>query len=127
MKTPIRYTLDELDGSFMERSAFLQDVRDKGLLETADLTAFCFEVEALLNRAEHREVAADERSAELADRETALMRDMVDNAQVTTRLVIGAFDDLLAQLPKSADILHAALICLLKEMGRVLPPERSQG
>lgn len=116
MKLPLPYMLPALDGSSSERAAVLQEIRDRGILEASDLTAFCFKVEALLDRAEQHEATEIRLREEILDRETQLMQDLIDKLNETRQLVISAFDDLLPQLPLNADLLFAKCAHILKEM-----------
>lgn len=116
MKLPLPYMLPALDGSSSERAAILQEIRDRGILEASDLTAFCFKVEALLDRAEQHEATEIRLREELADRETEITQDAEEKLHAVRLLVIEAFDDLLTQLPLNADLLFAKCAHILKEM-----------
>lgn len=108
MKLPLSYQLDALDGSSAERSAILQDIRDRGILEAADLTAFCFKIEALLDHAEARET-------ELLDELRDARQDQPSIAKIR-EIAEAVFDDLFVRLPKSADLIRERYIELLRSM-----------
>lgn len=101
MRLPLAYQLSDLDGSAGERGALLQDIRDRGILEAADLTAFCFKVEALLERHAEREL---ELFSELVDaRRVPMPFTSFEEIRETVEIV---FDDLRELLPKRADLLY---------------------
>ena len=116
MKLPLTYMLPALDGSSSERAAVLQEIRDRGIVEADDLTAFCFMVEAMLERADRHEATEIRLREELADREIEAAQDTTDKIYAIRLLVIEAFDDLLTQLPLNADLLFAKCAHVLKEM-----------
>jgi hypothetical protein len=99
MKLPLSYMLPALDGSSAERAAVLQEIRDRGIVETDDLVALCFKVEALLDHAEHQEATEIRLRKELADRETETAQDLIE-------VVESVFDDLRELLPKHADLIY---------------------
>jgi hypothetical protein len=108
MKFPLPYMLPALDGSSAERAAVLQEIRDRGILETFELTAFCFMVEALLDAAEttERETRDELRDAQHAHPDVEKIRKAVDDV----------FDDLLLRLPKHADVIREHYIQLLRSL-----------
>ena len=116
MKLPLSYMLGALEGSSAERAAVLQEIRDRGIVETDDLASLCFKIEALLDRAEQNEATEIRLREELADRETEITQDAEEKLHAVRLLVIEAFDDLLTQLPLSADLLFAKCAHILKEI-----------
>jgi len=108
MNIPLLYVLPDLHGSSAERAAALQEIRDRGILETFELTAFCFNVEALLDAAEttERETRDELRDAQRAHPDVEKIRKAVDDV----------FDDLLLRLPKHADVIRAHYIEFLRSL-----------
>jgi hypothetical protein len=91
--------LPALDGSSAERAAVLQEIRDRGILEADDLTAFCFKVEALLDRADRHEETEIRLREELENREIERVQDLIET-------VANGFADLSELLPKHADVIY---------------------
>jgi hypothetical protein len=109
MKLPLSYQLYSLDGSISERGIILQDVRDHGILEAADLTAFTFKIEALLEDAEKRESTLKEALIDTR-------RDHITRIEKIRESTDQVFDDLITLLPKHADMIRAQYIELLRSM-----------
>jgi hypothetical protein len=99
MKLPLPYMLPALDGSSSERAAVLQEIRDRGIVEADDLTAFCFKVEAMLERADHHEAIEIRLREALEDREIERAQDLIETIE-------SVFDDLRELIPKRADLLY---------------------
>jgi hypothetical protein len=102
MTLPVSYLLPALDGTLMERGCVLQDIRDRGILEGADLTAFCFKVEALLEAAETKEAE--------------LKKDLIEAVRHLKAQIEIVFDDLCMTEPVLADLFHKKRLELLEEL-----------
>lgn len=109
MKLPISYQLYALDGSISERGVILQNVRDHGILEAEELSAFCFKIEAMLEAAEKRET-------ELKYKLTETRRDHINRIKKIRMSADMVFDDLITLLPKHSDMIRAQYIELLRNI-----------
>lgn len=111
MLIPLSYHLHALHGSVGERAALLDDIKQRGILEAHDLSAFVDAVSAALEDAEARVQEAHEeaRHAQLAgmsDAELAIVEAKITNA----------FDELVMQHPQIADELRDACLGLIHEV-----------
>lgn len=102
MPISVDYLLPALDGTLMERGCVLEDIRDRGILEGADLTAFCFKVEGLLEDAEHKEAE--------------LKKDLIDAVRHLKTQIEIVFDGLCTTEPVLADLFHKKRLELLEEL-----------
>ncbi len=101
MLTPIEYNTHFLFTEGTERAAFLQDVRDRGILEARDLQNYIDAVEHALTDAEDR----------LSSRpESGLMSDA--EFITVSGLIADAFSSLSHRHPDLADELHEAGVAL---------------
>lgn len=107
MLIPLSYHLHALHGSVGERAALLDDIKQRGILEAHDLSAFVDAVSAEFSHADdaleeaRRMSAEDERHTERARFE---------------RLVTLAFDELVMEHPQIADELRDACLGLIHEV-----------
>jgi hypothetical protein len=111
MLTPIEYNTHFLFTEGTERAAFLQDVRDRGILEARDLQNFIDAVEHALIAAEKAAIEDVRLAKEQAELDYSAQMSHAEFITVSA-LIADAFSSLSHRHPDLADELHEAGVAL---------------